>query len=87
MSEWIKFFTAAGIPAGSAAKYSVVFLDNRIQKSMLMDLTKEYLKEMGISIMGDVIATLKYAKTAHIKVGRNTHGTIQMWGCVHCGHT
>eukprot|EP00057_Strongylocentrotus_purpuratus_P003355 XP_003726478.1 PREDICTED: uncharacterized protein C19orf47 homolog isoform X3 [Strongylocentrotus purpuratus] len=67
MSEWIKFFTAAGIPAGSAAKYSVVFLDNRIQKSMLMDLTKEYLKEMGISIMGDVIATLKYAKTAHIK--------------------
>ncbi|XP_054758735.2 uncharacterized protein C19orf47 homolog isoform X1 [Lytechinus pictus] len=67
MSEWIKFFTAAGIPAGPAAKYSVVFLDNRIQKSMLMDLTKEYLKEMGISIMGDVIAILKYAKTAHMK--------------------
>ncbi|XP_072165015.1 uncharacterized protein [Diadema setosum] len=66
MSEWIRFFTAAGIPPGPAAKYAVVFLDNRIQKSMLMDLTKEYLKEMGIGIMGDVIAILKYAKTAHV---------------------
>ncbi|XP_071481891.1 uncharacterized protein C19orf47-like [Diadema antillarum] len=66
MSEWIRFFTAAGIPPGPAAKYAMVFLDNRIQKSMLMDLTKEYLKEMGIGIMGDVIAILKYAKTAHV---------------------
>ena len=68
MSDWIKFFTAAGIPPGPAAKYAMTFMDNRIQKSMLMDLTKEYLKEMGVSVMGDVICILKYAKSAYSQV-------------------
>ena len=69
MSDWIKFFTAAGIPPGPAATYAMAFIDNRIQKSMLMDLTKEYLKDMGVSVMGDVICILKHAKSAHSQVG------------------
>ena len=35
---------------------------------MLMDLNKEYLKEMGITVMGDVIAILKHAREFHEKV-------------------
>ena len=69
MSEWLSFFREAGVPVGPAASYANTFVDNRITKSMLMDLTKEYLKEMGIGVMGDVIAILKYAKTAYSKVG------------------
>ncbi|XP_078591138.1 uncharacterized protein C19orf47-like isoform X2 [Branchiostoma floridae x Branchiostoma japonicum] len=62
-STWIKFFMEAGIPAGPAASYAVTFADNRIQKTMLLDLSKEILNDMGIMVVGDVIAILKHAKT------------------------
>ncbi|XP_063793751.1 uncharacterized protein C19orf47 homolog isoform X2 [Pseudophryne corroboree] len=64
-SEWIAFFKEAGIPAGPAVNYAVMFVDNRIQKTMLMDLNKEIMNEMGITAVGDVIAILKHAKVVH----------------------
>lgn len=67
-SYWIKFFTECGIPPSESTNYAITFTDNRIQKDMLMDLTKEYLTEMGISILGDVIAILKHAKAVHSQV-------------------
>lgn len=69
-SYWIKFFTECGIPPSESTNYAITFTDNRIQKDMLMDLTKEYLTEMGISILGDVIAILKHAKTVHSQLAR-----------------
>lgn len=67
-SFWIKFFTECGIPAGEATNYAIIFTDNRIQKDMLIDLTKEYLKDMGITVLGDVIGILKHAKEVHSQV-------------------
>ena len=62
MPYWLKFFTEAGIPVGEATNYSMIFVDHRIQQSMLVDLNKEYLTDMGIKCMGDIIAILKQAK-------------------------
>ncbi|KAA0714863.1 hypothetical protein E1301_Tti016053 [Triplophysa tibetana] len=61
-SEWIQFFKDAGIPPGLAVNYAVGFVDNRIQKSMLMDLSKEIMMDLGITVIGDIIAILKHAK-------------------------
>ncbi|XP_042631058.1 uncharacterized protein C19orf47 homolog isoform X2 [Cyprinus carpio] len=61
-SEWIQFFRDAGIPPGLAVNYAVSFVDNRIQKNMLMDLSKEIMMDLGITVIGDIIAILKHAK-------------------------
>ncbi|XP_041092273.1 uncharacterized protein C19orf47 homolog isoform X2 [Polyodon spathula] len=64
-SEWIQFFKDAGIPAGLAVHYAVSFIDNRIQKNMLMDLSKEFMMDLGITVIGDIIAILKHAKVVY----------------------
>ncbi|XP_063976462.1 uncharacterized protein C19orf47 [Diachasmimorpha longicaudata] len=61
-SYWVKFFTSAGFPLDVATKHAVVFSNNRIKPDMLPDLDKPSLKEMGITLMGDMIAILRYAK-------------------------
>ncbi|KAM9733492.1 uncharacterized protein C19orf47 homolog isoform 2-T2 [Menidia menidia] len=64
-SEWIQFFKDAGIPAGLAVTYAVSFVDHRIQKNMLMDLSKDIMMDLGITVIGDIIAILKHAKQVH----------------------
>ncbi|XP_060929059.1 uncharacterized protein C19orf47 homolog isoform X2 [Limanda limanda] len=64
-SEWIQFFKDAGIPAGLAVTYAVSFVDNRIQKNMLMDLNKDIMMDLGITVIGDIIAILKHAKQVY----------------------
>jgi len=60
--KWVDFFTGARIPLGAAKQYAKAFHDNRISTDMLMDLNKDYLRDMGITILGDIIAILKHAK-------------------------
>ncbi|XP_018316690.1 uncharacterized protein C19orf47 homolog [Mycetomoellerius zeteki] len=59
---WVKFFKGAGFSQDVATKHAVVFSNNRIKPDMLPDLDKPSLKEMGIMLMGDMIAILRYAK-------------------------
>ena len=58
----MSFFRNAGFPQDVATKHAVVFSNNRIKPDMLPDLDKPSLKEMGITLMGDMIAILRYAK-------------------------
>lgn len=62
IAYWVKFFKGAGFSLDVATKHAVVFSNNRIKPDMLPDLDKPSLKEMGITLMGDMIAILRYAK-------------------------
>uniref|UniRef100_A0A8C0BEX4 DUF5577 domain-containing protein n=1 Tax=Buteo japonicus TaxID=224669 RepID=A0A8C0BEX4_9AVES len=42
-----------------------VFPHRRIQKNMLMDLNKEIMNELGITVVGDIIAILKHTKIVY----------------------
>ncbi|RDD44826.1 Uncharacterized protein C19orf47-like protein [Trichoplax sp. H2] len=64
-SEWMEFFIAAGIPSSPASNYAILFSENRIHRKMLPELTKDILKEMGITPIGDMLAILKHAKEVH----------------------
>lgn len=64
-ASWLKFFSAAGIPRDEAENYAVTFSKNQIQLDMLPDIKKEYLKDMGITLMGHIIAILRHAKAVY----------------------
>jgi len=63
----MKFFLDAGIPPDSSAQYAVTFETNRMGLDMLMDLDKEYLRDLNITALGDIISILKHSKSASAK--------------------
>lgn len=49
--------------------YIYLYLYNRIHKNMLMDLSKDIMMDLGITVIGDIIAILRHAKQVHRQVG------------------
>ena len=62
--------------------YAVTFTKHRISKDMLPELTKEYLGDLGIKLMGDVIAILKHARSFNSEVIVNLPLFYKL-NCVH----
>ena len=60
VEAWGAFFSKAGIPATESARYAQAFSDNRIPEPS--DITKELLKDMGITVLGDIIQIMKAAR-------------------------
>ncbi|KAA0190560.1 hypothetical protein FBUS_02562, partial [Fasciolopsis buskii] len=62
LSGWIDFFESAGVPPTVRKTYAQIFVDHRITDSVVADLEKDHLKDMGITVIGDIIAILKQCK-------------------------
>lgn len=60
--KWQRFFLAAGIPGTIASKYSKSFAEQRVQLTMLDDLDKTTLIELGVTTVGDQIAILRHIR-------------------------
>ena len=60
LDSWVNFFQYAGIPSAEAKQYAQIFVDKRMIDPG--DLTKEILKDLGIKVIGDIVAILKHAK-------------------------
>ena len=74
LRDWVSFFNDAGVQSSSARTYADAFVQNTIVGDMLADLNKEYLNDMGIKVVGDIIRILRrglYKITMHF-IKRNT---------------
>ena len=60
--DWIQFFIAANIPDDAANSYATTFVENRITESLLPQLDRQYLTQLGITIIGDILCILKEAE-------------------------
>lgn len=63
-------------------KYMYIFSDFfcycRIHKNMLMDLSKDIMMDLGITVIGDIIAILKHAKQVYRQV-RSDSTCFMFW--------
>lgn len=50
---------------------------------MLMDLSKDIMMDLGITVIGDIIAILKHAKHVYRQVG--TTSVIDAWNKIYYG--
>ena len=61
-TKWLGFFKDAGIPECRAATYANNFAKHRMDMTMLGEVTKEVLKELDITGMGDCITIMRHVK-------------------------
>ena len=61
--SWKHFLLASGIPDNESAEYSKIFVENRINEVVILDITADHLKAMDITVVGDILSILRHAKT------------------------
>ena len=61
--QWETFLKEADIPDDEAKAYAKIMKNNRIKAATLPDLDTELLKSLGITIIGDVLAIIRHAKS------------------------
>ena len=71
--SWGTFLSAAGIPSADCPRYAQLLVDQRITDHR--DLTKEALKDVGISIIGDILSILKFS---HVPGGEGSHSIDEL---------
>ena len=59
-ASWIDFFTSAGIPVADSTAYAKIFVKNRLNEKTAVYLTADNLKDIGISVLGDIIAIMNH---------------------------
>ncbi|VDM48840.1 unnamed protein product [Toxocara canis] len=76
--RWQTFFIEAGIPRKVAAQYAQLFVEQRIKETMLDDIDKATLIDLGITTIGDQIAILRHirlTKRANVDATLNQRST------------
>lgn len=53
--KWRNFFIGAGIPVAIATRYSKTFSEQRIHFSMLDEIDKNTLIQLGVTAIGDQV--------------------------------
>ena len=62
-TQWVDYFKDLAIPEDTAAQYAASFTANRISNAVLPELNKETLKDLGVTIIGDVLTILQKVKS------------------------
>ena len=58
-TQWVDFFANLAIPQEVATQYAANFVKNRVTDPVLPSLDKQTLNELGITVIGDVLAILQ----------------------------
>ena len=62
-AEWVAYFQELKIPKEYIQTYAKNFTQHRISEEMLPKLDKEYLNDLGVKSVGDVLTILKHSGT------------------------
>ena len=61
--DWFNFFCNASIPADTVYTYATAFVNSRVTETTLPWLNRQYLTELGITSIGDVLTILAHTTT------------------------
>ena len=57
--DWLQFLTTASIPGDAAANYATTFAENRITESLFPQLDRQFLTQLRITVISDILCILK----------------------------
>ena len=76
VEQWEQFFTPAGIPYAESKTYTTTFVTNRITEATLSVLSKDYLTNLFVTVIGDILAIIQHAKSLSQPSSEATSTTI-----------